>query len=492
MNEARLENSHTKRIAIDFSINPILESPDKRIGSVITFRNMNKERKLRKQLSYQASHDLLTALINRYEFEKRLQEVIDHSRQDLTTHALFYVDLDEFKVVNDTCGHIAGDELLRQIALLLKENLRTHDTISRLGGDEFGILLEDCEISQAVLLANKILNAIQELQFAWEDKTFRVGASIGVVEIDQHSKDINHVMAIADTACYSAKDSGRNRLHIAEKDDEEIATRRGEMQWVSIITRALENDAFQLYAQKIVAIDETSDEFGVELLIRMQHENGSLIMPDAFIPSAERYNLMARIDSWVIRNAFGWLEQNTAENLVRCSINISGQSLGDEHLLDDTRKLLSSKNIDASMICFEITETAVISDLTNATRFISELRALGCRFALDDFGSGLSSFAYLKTLDIDYIKIDGMFVKDIASDNIDKEMVNSIISIAKAMGKKTIAEYVESDSIKSILRDMGVDYIQGYAVDMPVDIDQLAGLRQQHEAIAAGNTGIKG
>jgi len=485
VNEARLDNSSGKRIAIDFSINPILENASKRIGSVLTFRNMNKERKLRQQLSYQASHDLLTALINRYEFEKRLQEVIDHSKKDLTTHSLFYVDLDEFKVVNDTCGHIAGDELLRQMALLLKDNLRSHDIIARLGGDEFGILLEDCKIEQAVTLADKILGAIQDLQFAWEDKTFRVGASIGVVEVDEFSKDINHVMAIADTACYSAKDSGRNRIHIAEKDDEAIATRRGEMQWVSVITRALETDAFQLFGQKIIAIDENTDEFGIELLLRMRHENGSLIMPDAFIPSAERYNLMVQIDRWVIRHALDWLESNKVDRLVRCAINISGQSLGDEKFLTDTKALLSSKNINCSKICFEITETAAISDLTNATRLITELKALGCRFALDDFGSGLSSFAYLKTLDVDYIKIDGMFVKDVAEDNIDKEMVNSIISIAKAMGKKTIAEYVESDAIREILKEMGVDYIQGYAVDIPVDISELVQTPQTGRTVSS-------
>jgi len=474
VNQAHLKNARNESIAIDFTVTPILDEKNKRVGTALSFRNMNKERELREQLSYQACHDALTGLINRYEFERRLENLINSSIENDTIHAMFYLDLDEFKVVNDTCGHIAGDELLRQLSFLLKSKLRSHDTIARLGGDEFGIIIEECLPEKAVKLATKLLHEIQNFHFAWDEKTFKIGASIGVVEINRHSKDIANIMSIADASCYSAKDGGRNRVHVAEQDDMQIATRRGEMQWVSKITQALNNNSFRLYYQRIEPLaTETQQATGIELLLRMQDEDGELISPGAFIPAAERYSLMAQLDRWVVSKAFEWLSDNPQLNseLFKCAINLSGQSFSDERFLDEVKQDLTGLDIDPSIICFEITETAAISNLAKAIEFIDELKALGCCFALDDFGSGLSSFAYLKNLSVDFIKIDGMFVKDIAHDSIDKEMVRSITSIAKAMGKETIAEFVENEEIKQILIEMDVDYIQGYHVEKPKPLE---------------------
>lgn len=476
-NQAQLKDINDTSIAIEFSVAPIIDKTNKRIGTAIAFRNLNQEHELRRQLSYQACHDSLTGLINRYEFEKRLKQLINLSIKNNTTHALLYLDLDEFKVVNDTCGHVAGDELLRQLPVLLHKQVRNNDTIARLGGDEFGILLKDCELEKAVNIAEKILHAVQDFQFAWQEKTFRIGVSIGVIKIDNNSKNINNVMSIADTACYSAKDGGRNRVHVAQENDDEIASRQGEMQWVSKITKALENDSFELFYQTILPTDETNDPMrSIELLLRMKDGNSDLIPPGAFIPAAERYNLMIKIDHWVINHAFKWLSEHPEElaTLNKCAINLSGQSIGDESFLDFIKTKIKIYNINPEKICFEITETAAISNLAKATKFISELNNLGCFFSLDDFGSGLSSFAYLKNMPVDFIKIDGMFVRDIAHDSIDQEMVRSIIGIARAMGKLTIAEFVENDSIIAILKDIGVDYIQGYGVAKPKSLEQFS------------------
>ncbi len=476
INKAVLMNLNGEPIDIDFSVTPILDENRKQIGTALAFRNVSKERELRRQLSFQACHDALTGLINRYEFEKRLNNLILSAKENKSVHALFYLDLDEFKVVNDTCGHVAGDELLRQLSSLLHRQVRGHDTIARLGGDEFGVLLEDCGHNNSFKLATEILHAIQDFHFAWEGSTFKIGASIGVVEINHHSKNIANVMATADAACYSAKDSGRNRIHIAEEHDSDIESRRGEMQWVSKISHALEHDKFELHYQSIFQLRQKNEKsFGIELLVRMISEDGELIPPGAFIPAAERYNLMVQLDQWVIIHAFEWLSNNpeVTANLNKCAINLSGQSIGDENFLSFVKEQLSHYKINHEKICFEITETAAISNLTKASEFISELKTMGCFFALDDFGSGLSSFAYLKNLPVDYIKIDGMFVRDIANDPIDQEMVRSITGIAKAMGKKTIAEFVENDEINTILEDIGVDYVQGYGITKPQALKTL-------------------
>lgn len=476
-NQAQLKNISGETIAIEFTVAPIVDKTHKRIGTAIAFRNMNQEHELRRQLSYQACHDSLTGLINRYEFEIRLKKLINTSIEKNTTHALLYLDLDAFKVVNDTCGHVAGDELLRQLPLLLNKQVRNNDTIARLGGDEFGMLLNDCEPEQALKIAEKILHAVQDFHFIWEEKKFRIGVSIGIIKIDNNSKNINHVMSMADAACYSAKDNGRNRVYVAKENDGEIANRHGQMQWVTTITKALEDDSFEFFYQPIVASDRVIDPtVSIELLLRMRGEDGDLIPPGAFIPAAERYNLMIQIDRWVINHAFRWLSEHPEETttLNKCAINLSGQSIGDESFLNFIITKIKEYNVNSEKICFEITETAAISNLVKATRFIHELKNLGCFFSLDDFGSGLSSFAYLKNLPVDFIKIDGMFVRDIAHDPIDKEMVRAITGIAQAMGKLTVAEFVENEAIKDVLREIGVDYLQGYAVAKPRSLKLFA------------------
>lgn len=476
-NQAQLKNIAGESIAIEFTVAPIIDKAHKRIGTAIAFRNMNQEHELRRQLSYQACHDSLTGLINRYEFEKRLKKLINISIEKNTTHALLYLDLDAFKVVNDTCGHVAGDELLRQLPLLLNKQVRNNDAIARLGGDEFGMLLNDCEPEQALKIAEKILHAVQDFHFIWEEKKFRIGVSIGIIKIDNNSKNINHVMSMADAACYSAKDNGRNRVYVAKENDDEIANRHGQMQWVTTITKALEDDSFEFFYQPIVASDRVIDPtVSIELLLRMRGEDGDLIPPGAFIPAAERYNLMIQIDCWVINHAFRWISEHPEETaaLNKCGINLSGQSIGDESFLNFIITKIKEYNINPEKICFEITETAAISNLVKATRFIHELKNLGCFFSLDDFGSGLSSFAYLKNLPVDFIKIDGMFVRDILHDSIDKEMVRAITGIAQAMGKLTVAEFVENEAIKDVLREIGVDYLQGYAVAKPRSLKLFA------------------
>ena len=472
----QLKSHNSEVIDIEFSITPIYNKYNRNIGTAVAFRKMSQEHKLRQQLSFQACHDALTGLINRYEFEKRLKQLIKTSLEKSETHIFLFLDLDKFKIVNDTCGHVAGDELLRQLPTLLHKHIRSNDTLARLGGDEFGILLEDCELHQASIISEKILNEVENFQFVWQDKTFRIGVSIGVVEVNKQSNDINNLMHLADAACYTAKDRGRNRFHVAKEDDSGIADRRVEMQWVARINDALDNDNFVLHYQSIVATDSRHNKGAyLEILLRMIDKDGGLYPPGAFIPAAERYNLMMKIDSWVLTNTLKFLSENkgSTKNISKCSINLSGQSIGDESFLLFIKNSIKYFDIKPDIICFEITETAAITNVISATNFINELKKLGCFFSLDDFGSGFSSFAYLKNLPVDFIKIDGMFVRDIADDPLDQEMVRSITGIAKAMGKLTIAEFVENDSIKEILLDIGVDYIQGYGVSKPEPLETL-------------------
>lgn len=432
---------------------------------------------LSEQLAYYANHDVLTGLVNRREFELRLARVLNSAREDQSEHALCYMDLDQFKLINDTSGHVAGDELLRQIGSLLNRLVRRRDTLSRLGGDEFGILMEHCNLEQARRVANKLRQTIEEFRFAWEDRVFTIGVSIGLVPITSASVNSIEILKQADAACYAAKDTGRNRIQIYTVDDTELARRSGEMQWVTQINRALDEDRFCLYAQIITPIARPADENGAhyELLLRMLDDDGKLIPPGAFLAAAERFNLSPRIDRWVIDRAVAWLlsEQGYAEALNYCAINLSGLSLGDDAFLTHVVTLIQDSGISPAKFCFEITETAAIANLTKATLFIRTLKGLGCRFALDDFGSGLSSFAYLKTLPVDYLKIDGVFVKDIENDPIDLAMVKSINDIGKVMGKRTIAEFVESEAILSRLMEIGVDYAQGFYVGEPLALEQL-------------------
>jgi diguanylate cyclase (GGDEF)-like protein len=428
------------------------------------------------QMAHQATHDALTGLINRSEFEFRLQRVLTTSRTEEVEHALCYLDLDQFKVINDTCGHVAGDELLRQLGGILRERIRKRDSLARLGGDEFGILMEHCSLDEAQRVATAVRRAIEDFRFLWENKNFNVGVSIGLVPVTEHSKSITDVLSAADAACYAAKDSGRNRVHVHREDDAELARRHGEMQWVSRIHRALEEERFQLEFQPIVPISTPiNGREHYELLIRMQDDD-RMVPPGAFLPAAERYHLATKVDRWVIYNACNWLAQHPEhlDRLHLCGINLSGHSLGDEEFLMFVAREMEQAKIPPSKICFEITETAAIANLSSATRFIKALKLQGCRFALDDFGSGFSSFAYLKNLPVDFLKIDGVFVKDIVEDPIDFAMVKSINEIGQVMGKQTIAEFVENADILEKLREIGVDYAQGYGMGRPQPMGAMA------------------
>jgi diguanylate cyclase (GGDEF)-like protein/PAS domain S-box-containing protein len=441
-----------------------------------THVDITSRKKADEKISYQASHDALTGLVNRFEFEHRAKLLLSTVTQDENEHALCFMDLDQFKVINDTCGHAAGDEMLRQLSNVLQETVRHHDTLARLGGDEFGVLMEDCSLEHAHRVATAIQKAIQNYHFTWEGRSFKVGVSMGLVAITKTTTNQSELLRDADAACYMAKDKGRNRIHIYHAEDSEIAQRHGEMQWVTRIQHALEEDKFCLYAQSIVSLDNSTNKH-YELLIRMIDDKGEIVPPGAFLPAAERYDLMIQVDRWVIEKTFHLLAKNPAfhSQISFISINLSGQSLADQNILDLIINRLSETDIKNEKICFEITETAAISNLGKAINVISTLKALGCRFALDDFGSGLSSFAYLKNLPVDYLKIDGMFVKDIVDDPIDRAMVKSINEIGHVMGMKTIAEFVENDEIKGMLREIGVNYAQGYGIDIPMPLNDLLG-----------------
>jgi diguanylate cyclase (GGDEF)-like protein len=445
------------------------------IGTVLVFRNVSKLHTLTKQLTFQASHDSLTGLINRKEFEYRVKQAINSAQKDGKSHALCYVDLDQFKIVNDTCGHHAGDELLIQLTAQLKDALRESDTLARLGGDEFGVLLVGCPLDRAKQVAENIRSLVEKFRFIWEDRVFRVGASIGLVAVTPKTHGLIELLSAADSACYVAKENGRNQVHVYRQNDRAIADRQGQMQWTHRIQSALEENRFELHFQTIIPIrDASSSALSGELLIRMvetpKNREKKLITPTAFIPAAERYQLMPKIDQWVIVNALGVLKklQYGVNQWDMCCINLSGQSIGDQKILDVIVDTLKSTKVPPSILCFEITESSVIANLDNAHQFISTLKAMGCRFALDDFGTGLSSFAYLKNLPVDFIKLDGELVKDIASDKTSYAMVDAINQVAHVLGMKTIAEHVETEDTIQALQRMGVDYAQGFGIEPPV------------------------
>jgi diguanylate cyclase (GGDEF)-like protein/PAS domain S-box-containing protein len=456
--------------AVELTAAPIEDYDGSIIGAVLVFRNMTAIRDMANQMAYQATHDSLTGLINRDEFERRLVEAINVARNNHEEHVLCYMDLDQFKVVNDTCGHIAGDELLKQLTVLLHRKIRKSDTLGRLGGDEFGILFLDCKLDKARQIIRILCNTINEFRFVWGDKSFEIGVSVGVVAINSQSGGLTEVLSAADSACFVAKDLGRNRIHIYQPDDQILSQRRGEMQWLPRIRHALEHDRFQLYYQKFIPVSSPDSEYNIELLVRMIDEKGEIIPPMAFLPAAERYDLMPAIDRWVINNAFLSLrnyQQYIGNANYMWTINISGQSLSDEYFLDFIIGKRLEHQVDASRICFEITETAAVTNLTDATHLITALKEEGFRFALDDFGSGLSSFNYLKHLPVDYLKIDGSFVKDLMDDPIDYAMVESINQIGHILKLKTIAEFVENSETLQILKELKVDYAQGYAIHKP-------------------------
>lgn len=469
-----LQNRLGKEIEIEDSAAPIRDRNAEIVGAVVVFRDVTKERRLKRALSYQASHDTLTGLINRREFDNRLGHALQSAREGQGPHALLYVDLDQFKVVNDTCGHSAGDRLLRDVTGLLQAHVRTADTIARLGGDEFGILVQHCTAEQAGRTAESIRQAILDYRFSWEQTTSSIGASIGVVEITCDTESVANLLSAADIACYAAKDSGRNRVHLYNSS--EVSGRHREMYWVSRVTRAVDEGRLELHYQPIVATgcEAPSMPAACELLVRLRGDEGELVMPEEFIPAAERYNLVSSIDRWVVRRAVQALQQHVSgdEPPFLFALNLSGTSLSDRSFLDFVLSLVEEPRI-ARGLCFEITETAVITSMTQAVSFMDELRKRGCRFALDDFGSGLSSFHYLKTLPVDFLKIDGQFIGSVTTDVVDRSMVEAISRVGRALGIATIAEKVESAAVFAELKRLGVQFAQGYFVAKPAPIDTL-------------------
>ena len=441
---------------------------------LIVCEDITESHKLSEKLTYQASHDSLTGLVNRREFERRAKHLLSTIGVDNEEHALCFMDLDQFKVINDTCGHTAGDEMLRQLTSVIQSAIRQRDTLARLGGDEFGILMELCSLEHAQRVAKSIQKAIQDFHFLWEGRNFKVGVSMGLISITKDTTNLTELLMDADAACYIAKEMGRNRIHVYQTKDSEIAKRHGEMQWVARIHQALAENRFCLHAQTIEALDSSTDKH-YEFLVRMINEKFETILPGAFLPAAERYNLISKIDRWVIGKAFSLMAANPAflKQTNFCSINLSGQSLTDPEILEFINAQLNETGVEGKKLCFEITETAAISNLSTAMKFIDTFKRRGCRFALDDFGSGLSSFAYLKNLSVDYLKIDGVFVKDIVKDPINHAMVKSINEVGHVMGMQTIAEFVENDVIKGMLKEIGVNYAQGYGIGKPQPFYEL-------------------
>jgi len=462
---------------IESCASPIRDGSGEVSGGVLVFHDVSESRELNRKLSYHASHDILTGLVNRHEFEARLERALKSARAREASYALCHIDLDQFKIINDNCGHSAGDALLGQVGALLKSKIRWRDTLARLGGDEFGVLLESCSLEEAVHNAEALREMIRNYKFVWEDRTFRLGASIGVVPISPDNDDVAALMSAADSACAAAKEGGRNRIYSFQENDIDLMRRRREMQWAARINNALEDGRFEIYRQIIRPLQQQFTGLHYELLLRMRDEAGKIVAPDQFIVAAERYGLTPNIDRWMVEHALRWLvsEADEREKLEMCSINLSGQSLGDDKFLPFVIEHFHHSGIDASKICFEITETAAIASFSQANRFIQALKELGCRFALDDFGTGLSSFGYLKHFPVDFLKIDGSFVKEILRDPIDREMVRSINEIGHLTGKQTIAEFAENDEIIEMLRSLGVDYAQGYGIDMPQHVIRAAG-----------------
>ncbi len=465
--EVILERADGIKFVITKSASPMYAQDGALFGYVTVLRDVTILRTLSNQLSYQARHDSLTGLINRYEFDRIALAAIDDATTENRVHSIAYMDLDQFKVVNDTCGHMAGDLLLRQLTDHLKAQVRSADTLARLGGDEFALLLMGCDLKKAREIVEGLLKAVQKYSFNHDGKVFKVGISIGLTEISPNQNlTLSELLGVADSACYAAKKDGGNHICAHLPDDSDMIERNTQLGWVSRIHLALEEKRFVLHIQRIKCLT-TGDELHGELLIRMRGEDGVLYPPGLFLAAAERYHLMPKVDRWVVGEALSIIARKGATLPYMYSINLSGQTLSEDDFLEYVINQIKRYGVDASCICFEITETAVIANLNKARQFMHALRDIGCRFSLDDFGSGLSSFSYLKNLDVDFLKIDGMFVKTINNNKVDRAMVESINNLGHVMGLQTIAEFAETDDIIDMLREIGVDYAQGYGIAMP-------------------------
>ncbi len=474
-----MSNKKRERIPVEGSIAAIIDKNGNFEGQVLAFRDITEKHKLSQTISYQAKHDTLTGLLNRDWFSKILEELIDDALTHLNSHAFLYLDLDQFRVVNEVCGHTAGDEMLLTTTSIINKVIRSSDTSARLGGDEFGILLKGAQLQQALFIAKRLQSRLIESKVIRDDQVFNINTSIGIVMINENSKDLQSVLAAADDACFIAKDEGGKKITVYNDDENTFVKRRGEMRWISRLTKALEEHQFELFFQPIVPLDESIVQLKKgEVLIRMKDENNGYILPSDFLPSAERYKLMPAIDRWVINNAL--MHHKLLSDLLgkennpyMFSINLSPDFLADEASLDFIIFKMEEFEINPENICFEITETTAIGNIKTATDFIHKLKDIGCLFALDDFGSGFSSFNYLKNLPVDFLKIDGIFVKDMDEDSVNRAMVEAINSLGHVIGLKTIAEFVQNSQIIEKLKDIGVDYIQGYEIGKPEPISKL-------------------
>ncbi|HEX8611522.1 MAG TPA: EAL domain-containing protein [Telluria sp.] len=471
---AQLVTVSGRLIDIEDAVSPIWNDDGELIGSVVVFRDVSHERRMTQQMSWQAKHDGLTGLVNRAEFESIVSAALLHSKEEGQLHALLYMDMDRFKVVNDTCGHAAGDMLLKVLCKLIHAEMRDADVLARLGGDELGALLLNCPLPQAEEVAESLRRAVEQFRFVWDERTFDIGISIGLVEINDESVSTTELLVAADQACYLAKENGGNRVQVYRETDIVLNKKRGERLWLPRLRDAFDKNLFRLFGMPIANLADDGEQH-VEVLIRMGSAGGNLNLPNAFIPAAERYKLMHQIDRWVVREVCAHIARRRVApgdvdapfpgaGPVRYCINLSGLSLSVPEFSAYINEQFSTFDVDPGRICFEITETAVIANLAHAQTFMHRLRDIGCTFALDDFGSGLSSFGYLKSLPVNFLKVDGLFVRDIAINPVNRAIVQAINQVGHAMNLKTVAEYVEDDETLALVRDMGIDFAQGIAV----------------------------
>jgi len=475
----RLVSRSAREWPIRFSSAPITAASRRPLGTIVVFHDISQIREMAQQLIWQASHDALTGLVNRREFERRLVALIETARSKGREHALMFMDLDNFKAVNDTCGHGAGDEFLRQLTAVMLTRMRGSDTLARLGGDEFGALLESCPLDQALRIAHAMRETVREFRFVWENKTFSVGTSIGLVPIGAASGNLHELLALADASCYEAKNKGRDRVQVYRPQEGDAAGKHSELQLVSQINRAFELGEFRLFRQRIVPLAQSATQQPYyEVLVRMVDRSGALVPPTGFMPAAERYNLLTSIERWVISALVEYLHRQWQAGVIPhqpapdgtrgyYAVNLSGASINDRSFPEFLRKLLTRYELPHGLLCFEITETTAISNLNKAAELMHELKGMGYRFALDDFGTGMSSFAYLKYLPVDYLKIAGMFVKDMAEDAMDCAIVEAINRISHILGMQTVAESVENAQTLERVKALQVDFAQGYYIAEP-------------------------
>jgi len=460
---------------VEDSASPMRNEKGDVLGMVLVFHDVTEQRRLAGEMSYRSSHDSLTGLVNRPAFEIRLQRALERAQTESSENALLYIDLDQFKIVNDSCGHAIGDQLLIQVAKLLSDVVRTSDTVARIGGDEFAVLMEDCPPAQAQRSAQRICDRLEDFRFIHEDKRFRVGASIGLVPVDGRWATTAAVQQAADNSCYAAKEAGRNRVHTWSDSDAAMHARKGEIQWATRLEAALDGNDFTLFFQRIQSLNSASPGLHAEVLLRLCTDGDSLVLPGAFMPAAERFNLASRIDRWVLREVIRRMQMKTfRDKIEKLSVNLSGQSVGDRAFHRWAVDMLAEAGPEiCSKLCLEITETVAVTNLADAAVFIEQLRTLKVRVALDDFGAGASSFGYLNTMPVDILKIDGQFIRDLLVNPLHAAAVRCFIDVAGVAGLTTVAEFVDDPEVLRLLRQMGVDFAQGYFIHRPEPMSAL-------------------